>query len=155
MTTRADLHQAIRTTLASRRLGRPVFVRYLLSISAEPDTLLPTLARLATLVRYWLEQPMKRVYALGPVESGQLSVTLHFEDGATALVGLIPNSSLAGSADLLVLGNHGALYHDASNGEFWELEPPGEPAADLSLQAAIEQSLRSGKPVDVLAEGKP
>src|SRR2546429_169455 len=65
MTTLADLHRAVQSALASKRLGRPVFVRYLLHSQDKPDAALPRLAHLTAAVREWVGQPLERVYAVG------------------------------------------------------------------------------------------
>ena len=76
-----------------------------------------------------------------------MSLTLQFRDGATALVSFARGQPRGDGVDLMVLGNHGALYHDAGSAQLWD-EPaddwPDRP--DPDLLAAIERALRSGKP---------
>jgi hypothetical protein len=150
MTTLADLHQAVQTTLANRRLGQPVFVRYLLHTREPADTLLLRLAQFTAVVRDWLAQPLDRLYALGSPESGHVSLTLQFRHGATALVTLAHAASGEEGADLLILGNHGALYHDAGSTVLWDVRP-----VDPTLLAAIERALRSGGPEPVPSGSTP
>src|SRR5438309_3556194 len=73
MTTLADLHRAVQSTLASKRLGRPVFVRYLLCSRDKAEAALPRLAQLTAAVRDWLGQPLERVHAAGTPRGGQVS----------------------------------------------------------------------------------
>ena len=61
MSTLTDLHRAVQATLASKRLGQPVFVRYLWHSLDKPDAVLPRLARLAETVTAWLGQTLERV----------------------------------------------------------------------------------------------
>src|SRR5262245_8941759 len=126
MTTLADLHRSVQATLASKRLGRPVFVRYLLQSQEKADAAVPRLALLAGTVRDWVGQPLERVYALGTLRGGQLSLTLEFRDGATALVSWTAGPPRGDGVDLTVLGNHGALYHDAGAAQLWD-EPATGP----------------------------
>jgi hypothetical protein len=150
MTTLTDLHHVVRATLADRRLGQPVFVRYLLNTRDPPDLLLLRLAQLTAVVRYWLAQPLARLYALGSPESGHVTLTLQFRQGATALVSLARAAPGQEGADLLILGNHGALYHDAGGTLHWEAEP-----VDQTLLAVIERGLHSRRPEPVPEGGPP
>src|SRR5439155_77555 len=127
--------------------GRPVFVRYTVQSLDPPEAVAPRLAQITAIVRAWLGQPLEQLYAIGTVATGQVALTLQFRDGATALVSLARGQPRGDGVDLLVLGNHGAIYHDAGSADLWDeataegLEPPNE-----VLQATIEKALRSGKP---------
>jgi hypothetical protein len=151
-----DLHQVVVTTLGSRRLGQPVFVRYLLQTSEPGDTLLSCLAQLTSLVVDWLGQPLDRLYALGSVKNGHVCLTLQLREGATALVGVTHVPLRGEGADLLILGNRGALYHEAGKTALqddeisWDAGP-----VDLALVALIDRSLHSGKPENAPGGGMP
>ena len=156
MTTLADLHRAVQSTLASKRLGRPVFVRYLFCGPDKADAALPRLAQLTAAVRDWLGQPLERVHAAGTPRGGQVSLTLELRGGATALVSWAAAPPRSDGIDLTVLGNRGALYHDAGaarlGGEA-ALGPAGTP--DKALLALLERALRSGRPETADAGGSP
>lgn len=141
----ADLHRAVQTTLASKRLGRPVFVRYVLHGQDKAENIPPRLAVLTATVGQWLGQPLDRIHATGSVETGQVSLTLRFTDGATALVSVNPGRPHGSGVDLMVLGNRGAIYDDAGSGTLWDdvPDPPGRP--DPELLKKIEQALRAAK----------
>jgi len=150
----AHLHRAVQTTLASKRLGKPVFVRYTLQGQDKAENISARLAQITAVVRQWLGQSVERVYALGSIETGQVSLTLQFKDGATALVSYARGQR--DGADVMALGNHGALYHDAGNGNQWDdvaMDLQNRP--DAALQAFIERAIGSGKPEPVVAEGQP
>jgi hypothetical protein len=156
MATLAELHQAVRTTLASQRLGQPVFVRYLVQDLYEAETVAPRLAQITAIVRDWLRQPLERLYAIGTPANGQVALTLQFREGATAVVILACCQPRGPGVDLLVLGSRGTLAYDAGSAELWDetLEAAG-PSAEPLIQAAIEQSLRSGQPVPIVQEAGP
>jgi hypothetical protein len=145
----ADLHRAVHTTLASQRLGRPVFVRYTLHGLEPPEAVAPRLAQLAAVVRGWLGQPLERVYAVGSAGGGQVALTLQFREGATALVSFARGRPAGPGADVLVLGNHGALYHDAGSADPWDEAGDLPDPPDPRLQALIEEALHSGNPEPV------
>ncbi len=137
MTSLADLHRTVQTTLASKRLGIPVFVRYLLRSPEKTETTPARLAWLAGIVRDWLGQPLERVYVQGQVKNGHLDVTLEFRDGATAIIHWSAVRDAA-AADVMILGNHGALYHE---GDAAYALPPAKP--DGAIMTLIERALRS------------
>jgi hypothetical protein len=145
MTALADLHKAVQTTLASQRLGRPVFVRLILQGNDGPEAALAKLGRLSALVCDWLGQPPQRVYAVGSLADGPVSVTWQFADGATASVSCGRGSRLGDGLDVLVLGNHGALYHDAGDANLWD-DPLTVEAGPAEMKTLIERALKSGKP---------
>ena len=152
MNTLADLHRAVQATLTSKRLGTPVFVRYLYHRPVQGPAVAADLARTVAVVRGWLGGPVRRVYAVGGVDARQVTLTLEFANAATALV------TWAGTAgrgvDLTVVGNHGALYHDVGDADPGdeELAPAADPPV-RALVAVIERALRSGRPEAV--EGTP
>lgn len=156
MTTLADLHRAVQATIASKRLGQPVFVRYLLCSRDRADAVPARLTQLTAAVRDWLGQVLERVYAVGTPKSGQVSLTLEFRGGATALVGWAASPPRGDGIDLTVLGNHGAVYHDNGASRLWEegaLAAAG--AVDRELLAVLERAIRSGRPETVAGGGKP
>ena len=116
----ADLHRAVQTTLAGKRLGRPVFVRYTLHGPEKAEAVVPRLAQLVVVVRGWLGQPPERVYAVGSPADGQVSLTLQFRDGATALVSFARGQPPGAGADVTVFGNRvpGAAALMGSNRAF-------------------------------------
>ena len=154
MSTLADLHRAVQATLASKRLGRPVFVRYLLCSQDRAEAALPRLAQLTAVIRDWIGQQIERVHAVGTARGGQITLTLEFRAGATALVSWASAPPRGDGIDLTVLGNHGALYHDAGAARLWQeaaLGPPGAP--DKALLALLERAVQSGRPEAAEMEG--
>jgi hypothetical protein len=143
----ADLHRAVQTTLASKRLGTPVFVRYLFHAAGKGPAALGRLARIVAMVREWLGQPLERIHGQGGIAQRHIDLTLECRGGATALVSWIGTTPRGPGVDLTVLGNHGALYHDLGDGHPWDDATfDDQPAADDALIAWIERALRSGRP---------
>jgi hypothetical protein len=150
MTRLADLHRFIESTLAARRLGTPVFVRYLVQSQDKPAAVLPRLTLIAAQVRSWLGQPMERLYSLGQPKSGQVSLTVEYRGGATALLAWSGGLPRGTGVDILVLGNHGAIHHDAGLGALWDESLGGlDDKPDAALLASIERAVRSGRPENV------
>src|SRR5262245_14236437 len=140
----ADLHRAVQTTLSSKRLGTPVFARYLLQTPDKPAAVANRLAQIAAVVRDWLGQPVERIYALGSTKNGQVTLTVEFRDAAAALISW---SSGRGAVDLTLIGNHGALYHDGGAANLWDDGLTAlDDKPDANLLVWIERALRSGRP---------
>lgn len=147
MTTASDLHRTVQATLDSKRLGRPVFVRYTLQGKDPAAAVLPRLAQTLEVIRNWLGQPLATIYATGSVESGQVSLTLQFTGGASAQVSYARTEPRGDGVDLMVIGNHGAIYHDAGSAELWDEVPkPDDARPDPAILKAIEQSLQTTRP---------
>ena len=138
-----DLHRAVQHVLADKHLGTPVFVRYLLTTQEKPGAILPHLARIAGTIRSWLGQPLERVYALGQVKTGQVTLTMEFRGGSTGLLGWWSGPQ---GIDLLVLGNRGAIYHESETSPARRAGPTSEEKPDAALLALIQRALASGRP---------
>jgi hypothetical protein len=154
MATLTELHQAVQKVLASRRLGQPVFVRYLVQGLENAESIFPRLTRISAIVRAWLGQPLERLHALGSTSSGQVALTLQFRDGVTALIIFAQSQPRGAGVDILVIGNHGTLNYDAVSAVSWEESPAAEAPVDPLLYEAIEQSLLSGQPVALSEEAR-
>jgi hypothetical protein len=138
----ADLHRVVAATLAEKRIGQPVFVRYLLHHPEPPESVIARLAQLTAIVKSWLAQPLDRVYVLSSPDRSHVALTLQFQQGATALVLLTHGGQQPGGVDLLVLGNHGAVYHETAGAVGAEVLL----APDPHILTLIERALASGQP---------
>ena len=149
MTTLADLHRAVQSTLASKRLGTPVFARYQYHAPIKGQAVLARLTKTATTVRTWLDQPLERIVAQGSSASRYVTLLLEFRGGLTAVVTWIGTNGRGGGVDLTLIGNHGVLYHDAGDAPLWDEAFVGDDAApDKELLAWIESAVKSGRPED-------
>lgn len=152
MTYLTRLSTAIKQELEQGRLGTPVYVRIVVVASSDHGHLVPVSAAGMQVVRELLGLAIEEVFAVGSVESGNLSLQLHLEGGRTGQVVAILKREGPPGADLLVVGNHGSLRHDLAEaglagetGErFWSAGPVRE-----ELVEAVEESLRNRVPVRV------
>jgi hypothetical protein len=144
----ADLHRAVQSTLASKRLGTLAFVRYSVQSQDKAEAALQRLAQLAAVVRDWLGQTLERIYALGTPKNGHVTITLEFREGATAQLSWTGGAQRGAGVDLMVLGNHGAIYHDAGAANLWDDTLSGLAGKpDQTLLALIDKALQSGQPI--------
>ena len=156
MTTLADLHRAVRTTLTSKRLGTPVFVRYLYHAPIKGQAVLARLAKTTAIVRDWLGQPIERVFAQGSAASRHVTLTLEFRGGPTAVVTWIGTTGRGSGVDLTVLGNHGAMNHDAGDANLWDDAFASDDAApERDLVTLIERAIKSGRPEPLTPNPSP
>src|SRR5262245_13576031 len=112
----ADLHRAVAATIASKRLGTVVFVRYTLQ-DADPKGAIRRLAQAVAAVGDWVGQKLDRLHGQAAQDGGQVALTLQFAEGATALVCFTRARPQRDGLDLLVLGNHGSHTHDAGHAD--------------------------------------
>lgn len=142
MASLTDLHRSVQATLASKRLGTPVFVRYLLQSHNKSAAVMPRLAWLTGIIRDWIDQPLERIYAQGQAKNGHLDLTLEFRNGASAVLHWTVAAGSLFTADVMILGNHGALYQEGQ--EPLVISAAARPEAELL--AFVERAVRSGRP---------
>lgn len=151
------LREAVLQKISSGHLGEPVFARLVLAVSADHGHLLPAAGEGVALAGEVLRAQVQRVYAGGSVKSGHLAVQVELEAGRTALVTVAMLRHELPRVDLLVIGNHGTLYHennekalsqefvDVPGFQFFKVTTTGQHA-----QEAVRQSLSKGEPVSVV-----
>jgi predicted dehydrogenase len=131
----ADLDTAVRSAIASGRIGQPVFVRLLLSGQIESA---------CEIVARWIGQPANRLGLDLADRAGATSLVLCFSSGASAVVSAV--SGPRRDIDALILGTRGGLYHRVGAEEKdWDDEPtPAADAASAKRQAVYGVLLVSG-----------
>jgi predicted dehydrogenase len=163
MTTLADLHNTVATTLASRRLGKAVFVRYHLNgvLDREKPGGLAALATVAAVVGNWFDSPgagtdygPDKLMVLSSGKDGreQTTLNLRFPNGRTALISSVHGQPGGPGVDLMLLGNQGGIYHhyDSSGVHSWEQTAPSLDKRDnAAILAAIEKGRDHPGPVAV------
>lgn len=144
------LHTAVQGSL--KKVGTPVFVRYLLfsqDKKSEPSTALASLLQIAN---NWIGQPLDRLFAVGSAATGNVTLTCEFRGGATALLSWSTSPARGIGADIFVLGSNGAIYHDGGHDNLWD-QPPELPATATKFGDLVRQALQSNQPV--AAGGQP
>ena len=136
-------------TLASKRLGTPVFARYQFHASIQGQAIVARLAKIVATVRDWLNAPVERVLAQGSAATRHVTLLLELRGGATAVVTWVGTPGRGAGVDLTLIGNHGAMYHDAGDDPLYDTTFAGDDAApDRDLVALLERALKSGRPED-------
>jgi len=145
------LYKTVKEVLDSERIGSPVFVRCIAQIASDREHLTDALAEALATANLWLDSPPQRVYAQGGKDAGQITATVHYVSGQTALVSVgTVKANDTPRADLMLLGNKGAIYHDSIILPLFAIAAgPVSQTEQLPitrlLMDAIELSLQTGK----------
>jgi len=134
------LYQAVKEILDAGRVGVPVFARCAIQIASDGKCAKNVVSGTLGMVCAWMEAVPLQVYAQNGGRSEQITVTVHYTGGQTAIVSVNTAFEVKNSIDLMLLGNKGALYHDTEVSAV-SVEPPAE-----WLAVAVDESLRTGKP---------
>jgi hypothetical protein len=142
-----DLDDAVQEVIKAGQIGQPVFVRCLIGVPDDREEQLKLLVDSVMTIQGWVGQPIERLYAVGALGSS-LSLHVAFRNGASSLIS--GQSTGRWIADLIILGNHGALYRDAFWGGFALLHR-SFPDTEMkrSIRRALELALATGKPQPV------
>lgn len=155
------LDQSVSETLATGRVGTPLFVRWTAAVAQNRQDLKPLLAAMRAYAASWLAAEPSRLYATGSVEDGHISLSLEFENGASALLA-VALSHDSPTTNLIVLGARGTVYlTDSDLLSSLQVPPahkdtgPGQSSGSTSLEilAAIDQSLTTNQPVRLPTAG--
>lgn len=146
-----QLAAAVESVLTAKRLGEPVFVRCSLFTSSPEKQTLPWLSRLAELAARWVAQPLEAVFAVGASGNGQVSLTIRFRGGASAIVSIADSQGPVKGVDLVLLGNRGAAYHEAG----WADVGLDSAQPNPKMLALLRRALGSGQPESVGGDEQP
>ena len=149
MTYLAWLDATIAAQLARDAIGRPVFLRASLQLTADHGLLAPILAAQLESAARWMASPLRRLYAQGGERQGFLSVLAEFDGGQTALLSSELTHGGEASADLLLLGQRGSFRFQDQPEPIQLSEPP---APNPALAMALARSLATAKPVSPAKE---
>ena len=131
-----DLETNVRSVISSKRIGTPVFARLMLTSVTKEQTV-PMLTRAVGLIERWFSQKRSRMHSVGTGDNVTLS--LGFPSGASAIITIASSVSTGSPFDLLLLGHHGSVLHDFGNGL---LGPTSLVWDTLEADPAIEQAVR-------------
>lgn len=82
----AWLSKAVAEAIDQKRIGSPVSLRAFFYLSPDHGLLLPTLGEALAAASAWFRGRPVRVYALGGIRAGEITVLVEYSAGQTALV---------------------------------------------------------------------
>src|SRR5262245_21914351 len=132
MASLAELHPAVSATLATQRIGQPVFAR-IIHYAAE-SRLAAGIDSIQAILSDWFGAPFVIGHVVGENESEQRTWCLQ-SPSALAVVSLASNEQFNDAIDLTLLGTRGAIYHRV---EF----PP--PAVEMESRKRTANSTQYG-----------
>ena len=139
------LEKTVGDQLSGDQVGKPVFVRAHLELTADHGLLIPISEAGVSLARRWLGAGVRSIYALGGVQYGTLSLQVEFAQGQTALLSAELTHGGESSVQLLCVGQHGTLRFDDFPDPVLLMQPIQTPKP--GYRGYIERSLASGRPV--------
>ena len=143
------IYETVKEIVDSGRVGIPVFMRCTAQVAPETEPLEDVLVRMLAMSCSWLGASPLRVYARNDRNWTQVSAAVEYAGGQTSIVSVNTAPGVAPRLDFMLLGNKGALYHDAES-----LHPEFDIASEPTpipewLVDAVEQSLCTGKPTAI------
>ncbi len=139
------LERTIETALAGSQIGRTVFVRAHLELTADHGLLIPICEAGLSIAGRWVGADVRRIYALGGVKHGSVSLQVQFADGQTSLLSAELTHGGEPVVHLLIAGQQGALRFDDFPEPRLLVQTIGP--STPGYRGAIERSLASGKPM--------
>ena len=140
------LKESVQSVLEKDRIGSPVFLRCVLHIAGEGQSLLPPATEVTALANEWIPSSPARVYAQGNAGATQVTIMVHYVGGQMALLS-VNRVDAETAIDIMLVGNKGVIYHETPIGRHYPNAIPPEFGDSSELTDAITQSLESGEPI--------
>jgi hypothetical protein len=144
------LEKTIAAQLSKDQIGKPVFVRTHLELSADHGLLIPLSEAGIAMTRRWLGANVRSIYALGGVKRGTVSLQVELAQGQTALVSAEVAHGDESRVQMLCVGQHGTLCFDDFPDPVLLMQPIEAPKP--RYRSYIEKSLASGRVVRAAEE---
>jgi hypothetical protein len=144
------LEKTVGAQLSGDQVGKPVFVRAHLELTADHGLLIPISEAGVAITRRWLGADVRSIYALGGVKYGTVSLQVEFAQGQTALMSTELSHGGESSVQLLCVGQHGTLRFEDFPDPVLLMQPIQTPMP--GYRGYIERSLASGRPVRAAEE---
>ncbi len=138
------LEKTIGAALAGNPIGRPVFVRAHLELTADHGLLIPISEAGVAIVSRLAGAPVRSIYALGGVKQGTVSLQVEFAQGQTSLVTAELTHGGEPAVQLLLAGQNGTLRFDDFPDPRLLVQTIESPTP--GYRRSIERSLALGKP---------
>ncbi|MSV28391.1 MAG: hypothetical protein EXQ52_06550 [Bryobacterales bacterium] len=139
------LERTIEAALAGNPVGRAVFVRAHLELTADHGLLIPISEAGLAIARRWVGASVRRIHALGGVRHGSVSLQVEFAEGQTSLVSAELTHGGEPVVHLLIAGQQGTLRFDDFPDPRLLVQAIG--VSTPGYRGVIERSLTTGKPM--------
>ena len=146
-----SLQQSVQSVIDTGQIGSPVFLRCMIQIPIAGEDIVPATAALATLANTWIPSEAERIYVQKSADAIQSTAMIQYAGGQTVTLSVnqIP-TDVEASIDLILVGNKGVIYHETPMGRHRLMKSRIElNNGEESLMAVINQSIKTGKPVNL------
>lgn len=145
-----ELKETLQSVIDQDRIGSPVFIRVVLNIAEDVDTLIHPASELVAFSNALIPSDIHNVYAQCSNDETQVTVMLHFVGGQMALLSTNRVDSQT-DIDLMLVGNKGVIYHQTPIGRNYLSGNPPILGETGLLTDVMTQSLATGQPIMVEA----
>ena len=139
------LKDALQSVIDKDRIGSPVFIRAILNIADNVESLIQPTTRLIAFSNELMPSESHSVYVQASEDDIQVTVMIHYVGGQMALLSSNRVQSQT-DIDLMLVGNKGVIYHQTPIGRNYLSGTPPKLGESGSLTDVIIQSLNTGKP---------
>ncbi len=142
------LKKSVDSEIEKDRIGSPVFLRCVLNIVSETNSLLQPTSEIVALANRWIPSQPQSLYAQGNANATQVTVMVQYTDGQMAVLS-INRVDTETAIDIMLVGNKGVIYHETPVGRHNLSGTPPQLGDSGELTGTIAQSLASGQPIAV------
>lgn len=140
------LKKAVDSVIDKDRIGSPVFLRCVLNVTSENNSLLQPAAEIAALSNGWIKSDPQSVYAQGDVNATHVTVMVKYNDGQMAVL-CVNRVETETAIDMMLVGNKGVIYHETPIGRHYLSGTPPQLGNMQALAEKITKSLATGEPI--------
>lgn len=144
------LKKSVNAVIEKERIGSPVFLRCVLNVASENDSLLGPTAEIVALSNGWIPSDPQSIYAQGDAEATQVTVMVKYVDGQMSMLS-VNRVETETAIDIMLVGNKGVIYHETPIGRHYLSGTPPQLGKMEALSDVITQALTTGQPI--LVEG--
>lgn len=142
------LIKSVDSVIEKDRIGSPVFLRCVLNVASDNDSLLGPTAEIVTLSNGWIQSDPQTIYAQGDANATQVTVMVKYVDGQMAVLS-VNRVETETAIDIMLVGNKGVLYHETPIGRHYLSGTPPQLGKTGELSDTIAQALSTGQPTIV------
>lgn len=142
------LKKSVDSVIEKDRIGSPVFLRCVLNVLSEKNSLLQPTAEIVALSNGWIMSDPQTIYASGDANATQVTVMVKYVDGQMSVLSV--NRVVTETAiDIMLVGTKGVIYHETPIGRHYLSGTPPQLGRTEALTDSIAQALETGQPLQL------
>lgn len=140
------LKRSVDSVIENDRIGSPVFLRCVLNVTSESDSLLQPIVDTVALSNGWIKSDPQSVYAQGDAYATQVTVMVKYVGGQMSVLS-VNRVETETAIDLMLVGNKGVIYHETPIGRHYLSGTPPQLGKAEELSDTITQALETNQPI--------